>query len=155
MKKIIILMSIVLSSCGIPGGESQQKYSAGWDGIPACAVGVMEQHLGSMGRLFSKSHESIDNLTQMKLLMHGLDFYLYEANGQTSMSGYIDNSILDAHIDALAEDLIYWENYKYDFANRHYSLTQLQISLSALDSQFRLFEMDYRSLCSTVGFRKL
>ena len=162
MKKLLILTSIILASCGSGGsadtGSENQVYLAVGNGIPACRSSDIEANLAKVSSPLSewiydnKGFTDASKLTDIKLGMHGLDFQHYE-NGNVAGYSRLDNSRLDAYVDALIEDISYWTIYQNDFSGkRDYSLAQLNVSFQALYSQIKMFEQDYRSLCSTVGF---
>jgi hypothetical protein len=165
MKKLLILTSIILASCGSGSSadtsSADQVYLAVGNGVPACRSSDIDINIAKINSSFKKfvsefvaDNFSIasKNLTDIKLTMHSLDFQYYE---NSNVVGYarLDNSRLDAHVDALIEDVSYWTIYRNDFSGQFtYSLAQLNVSYQALSSQIKLFTQGYYSLCSTVGF---
>ena len=163
MKKLIFLASIVLASCGSGGpanNVSDHKiYTGVYNGVPACRGSDIGTNLAKVSSPLSewvfdnKGFTDASKLTDIKLGMHGLDFQYYE-NGNVVGYSRLDNSRLDAYVDALIEDISYWTIYQNDFSGkRNYSLAQLNVSYQALSSQIKMFEQDYRSLCSSIGFK--
>ena len=165
MKKLLLLASIVLASCGSGSSadtsSANQRYLAVGNGVPACRSSDIGINIAKIDTSFKKfvaafvaDNFSIasTNLTDIKLTMHSLDFQYYE-NSNVVEYARLDNSRLDAYVDALTEDVSYWTIYQNDFSGKfNYSLAQLNVSYQALSSQIKMFEQDYRSLCSTVGF---
>jgi hypothetical protein len=162
MKKLLILTSIVLASCGSGSSadtsSADHVYLAVGNGVPACRISDIETNIADVRSSLSEwlSGISVDNfnvekLSDIKLSMHSLDFQYYE-NGNVIGYARLDNSRLDMYVDALMEDVSYWSIYKNDFSKSQFSLAQMTVSANALISQVELFDQDYRSLCSTVGF---
>ena len=162
MKKLLLLTSIALASCGSGGtvdtSSINQVYLAVGNGVPACRSSDIVMNIADVRSSLSEwvSGIAVDNfsttkLTDIKLSMHSLDFRYYE-NGNVIGYARLDNSRLDMYVDALMEDVSYWSIYKNDFSKSQFSLAQMTISVNAIFSQVELFDQDYRSLCSTISF---
>jgi hypothetical protein len=165
MKKLLILTSIVLASCGSGGpanNVSDHKiYTGVYNGVPACRSTDLENNIKNIYSPVSDYMDAVineselyaaDMLTNLKLHAHSLDFQYYE-NGNIVGYARLDSSRLDVYSDALIEDTSYWAIYKNDFSKSKFSLARMSVSLAALQSELRLFEQDYRALCSSIGFK--